>query len=334
MSTPVTIPPLKRRKPGAVSRAILLVIVYGIVVPLNRLLGLLGFRHKLLRGMISSRKGAESAFRNYTPDAHDIFVCTYPKSGTNWMMQMAHQIIFHGEGAFDNIHDVVSWPDMGPRVSARFSRALDSTLVQDASPEHKRVIKTHLSTRYVPYNAQARYLVVIRDPKEVFVSSYHFVQSSFAPLMPSPAAWFELFLTDSFPLNFGSSWAEHTAAYWALRAQPNVLLLSYADMKKDLAGTVDKVASFLGVDLTAAERARVLEQCTFAYMKNIDEKFLPMPKGSIPWGEMEMIRQGQSGNSGEFLSPEQQRRIDAHCQAELARLGSDFPYATYCQLAK
>jgi hypothetical protein len=333
VSAPIAVPPLKRKKPGPFARGVVFVLAYLIVVPLNWLMGTLGFRHKLLRAAIHSRKGAESAFRNYSPDEHDIFVCTYPKSGTNWMMQMAHQLIFHGDGAFENIHDVVSWPDMGPKLSGRVSRTLDSTLVQQASPEHKRVIKTHLSTRYVPYNARARYIVVIRDPKEVFVSSYHFVYSVAAPLMPAPAEWFELFLTDGFPMNFGSSWAEHTAGYWALHDKPNVLILSYAGMKQDLAGTVAKVAAFLDVELSPAQRARVEEQCTFAYMKSIDEKFVPMPKGALPWGDMEMMRQGKSGNSGELLSGEQQKRIDAHCQAELARMGSDFPYAAYCQPA-
>ena len=39
-----------------------------------------------------------------------------------------------------------------------------------------------------------------------------------------------------------------------------------------------------------------------------------------------MMRRGQSGASSELLTPEQQRRIDDHCRAELKRLGCDFPY--------
>jgi hypothetical protein len=39
-----------------------------------------------------------------------------------------------------------------------------------------------------------------------------------------------------------------------------------------------------------------------------------------------MIRKGMSGGSSELLSPAQQQRIDAHFEARLRELGSDFPY--------
>jgi hypothetical protein len=78
----------------------------------------------------------------------------------------------------------------------------------------------------------------------------------------------------------------------------------------------------------------VIERGSFAYMKTIDHKFIPLPKGSIPWAkDFEMIRTGQTGNSGELLSLQQQRRIDAHFQAELKNLGSDFPYAEFCRIS-
>jgi hypothetical protein len=40
-----------------------------------------------------------------------------------------------------------------------------------------------------------------------------------------------------------------------------------------------------------------------------------------------MMRQGEAGNSSEMLTSEQEKRIDEHFEAELARLRSDFPYA-------
>src|SRR5258705_11839130 len=40
----------------------------------------------------------KNPFRNYGPGPQDVFVMTYRKSGTNWMMQIAHQLINHGQG--------------------------------------------------------------------------------------------------------------------------------------------------------------------------------------------------------------------------------------------
>jgi hypothetical protein len=105
--------------------------------------------------------------------------------------------------------------------------SLNDERVQNASPTKLRVIKTHLAARYVPYCENSRYLIVVRDPKEILVSSYHFTAGVAGPLMPKPDVWFALFLTRTFPLSFGSTWAEHTAGYWALRHRPNVLVLRF-----------------------------------------------------------------------------------------------------------
>ena len=50
----------------------------------------------------------KNPFKGYQPTEHDVFVVTYVKSGTNWMMQLAHQLLFHGEGDYEHIHCVVA----------------------------------------------------------------------------------------------------------------------------------------------------------------------------------------------------------------------------------
>ena len=49
----------------------------------------------------------------------------------------------------------------------------------------------------------------------------------------------------------------------------------------------------------------------------------------VPW-----CGAGMQGGSSELLSPERQRKVDAYFIAELKRLGSDFPYAEFCDVAK
>ena len=324
----VTIPVIDRRIPRF-GRFVISAVVYGVVIPLNWLLTRLGFPSlfiSLMRRMGRKDRWVK-VFAGYEPTRHDVFVSTYAKSGTNWMMQIAHQVAFRGEGEYENIHDVVSWPDMdNPR--RRMSPRLDDTNVWRASPTGLRVVKTHLAARFVPYSEKAHYAVVIRDPKDVFVSSYFFAGGAAGPMMPTPDVWFELFISGRFPLDFGSSWAEHTAGYWAMRDRPNVLVQLFRDMKRDREAAVRRVAELLGVELSPAEFARVVEKSAFDYMKSINGKFSPMAPGSLPWaGGFTMMRSGRSGGSGEMLSPEQQAQIDAYCQAELERLGSDFPYA-------
>lgn len=259
--------------------------------------------------------------KDYVPTAADVLVCSYYKSGTNWTMQIAVQIAYRGRAEFEHIHDLVPWPDITAR--ARYAVPLDDDAARRSAPTGLRVIKTHLALDALPYSPAARYLWVVRDPKDVFVSSYHFTrQMGLGPLMPTVEAWLDTYLSPDAALG---SWAWHLASGWRLRDSGNVLFLTYESMRADLPAAVDKIAAFMGVALTPAERAAVIERSTFAYMKGISHKFeAPGAPWASPTGAM--MRRGESGKSGELIAAEQQRRIDDYCRAELERLQCGFPY--------
>jgi hypothetical protein len=112
------------------------------------------------------------------------------------------------------------------------------------SPTGLRVIKTHYALANVPFEPHSRYIAVVRDPKEVCVSGYFFLRSLvFGPMMPSMSRWVDYFLSPDFEQG---SWAKHLASYWAVRERPNVLFLTYGEMKRDLPGTVTRVAELMG----------------------------------------------------------------------------------------
>jgi hypothetical protein len=190
------------------------------------------------------------------------------------------------------------------------------------------VIKTHLDEAYVPHSDAARYVVVLRDPKEVLVSSYHFLP----PLLGvadtlDPADWLDLFLTSR---ETGvEAWVEHTLGWWGVRDAPEVLVLFFADMKRDLPGAVDRIAAHLAVTLSSDERAAVIERSGLAWMKANNDKFAPVPMPFVPPTHLpDMVRRGVSGGSAELYTPEQLAPVDARAIASLARRGSSFPYAT------
>ena len=310
--------PWQRRRPTpAWVRYISIAIAYGVFLPLTKLFarGWPRYLSRMLTRFLSLFP------KDYVPTAHDVLICSYFKSGTNWTMQMAVQVAFRGRVEFAHIHDLVPWPDMSPR--AQFAVPLDDDEARLAAPTGLLVIKTHLALGAVPYSADGRYICVVRDPKDVFVSSYHFTRSmTMGRLMPSVEGWLDAYLSPDTALG---SWAEHLASYWRVRDRANVLFLTYESMRGDLPGTVDKIAVFMGVALTAEERAAVIEHSTFNHMKEIGHKF---DAPGAPWAQAQgaMMRRGERGVSGELLSAEQQRRIDDYWRAELVRIGCDFPY--------
>jgi len=328
--------PYQRTPPSFLLRCLLALVVYGVITPL--MWGL--ERFKLVNGFIGrmvdgQRKALlkNNPFKGYTPTSRDVFVVTFAKSGTNWMLQIAHQLAFRGHGEFEHIHSVVPWPDsklMGPMRN--YAIPLEDPRVWQASPEGKRVIKTHFRWSDIPYSPDAAYLIVIRDPKDVFVSSYHFfLKSGASPLASmSLPSFLDLFLSDRFMI--GGSWALRTAEYWAQRDQPNVLICSFKEMRRDLEATVRRVAAVMHVDASPEIVARVTAQSTFDAMKRVDYKFNMWPL--MPWGgNVTMIRKGSEGGASELLTAAQERRIDEYFMAELRRVGSDFPYEQFCRIS-
>jgi hypothetical protein len=307
----------RRAGPPTWMRPIFKGIAYGVFLPISKLFGR-GFARRIGRFMTRFLSHFPAT---YVPAPTDVLICSYFKSGTNWTMQMAVQIAFRGRAEFDHIHDLVPWPDVAPNV--RFSVSLADDGPRLAAPTGLKVIKTHLALGPVPFSPVARYICVVRDPKDVFVSGYHFSRATtLGPLMPSVRNWLDAYLSPDTPLG---SWAEHVVSYWRVRHEPNVLFLTYERMRGDLPGTIDRIAAFMGVALTADERAAVIERSTFDYMKKIGHKF--DPTGSL-WSSARgaMMRRGERGSSGELLSASDQRRIDDYWRAELTRIGCDFPY--------
>jgi hypothetical protein len=323
----------KRRPPPFAMRCLFAFVLYGIIGPLFRVIDWFGRMPIVFRFMthrrVKRQKEADS-FRNYVATNHDVFVATFAKSGTNWMMQIAHQLAFHGNGEFEHIHNVVPRYGLPPRRN--YAIPIDDSSVWKASPEQKRVIKTHFDWEFLPYSEDAHYIIVIRDPKDVFVSSYFFFVKNgiLNPIIRSVDTFLKIFLSDTFPI--GGSWAVNTAGYWAERHRRNVMIVSFKSMKRDLRGTVVNVANFLDIHVSDAVISRVCELSSFEYMKNIDEKFRMWK--TVPWKPAgPMIRKGTQGGSSELLTPDQQREIDAYFMSELKRLGSDFPYDQFCDIA-
>jgi hypothetical protein len=240
----------------------------------------------------------------------DIVVSVPVKSGTTWMMNIVHQLRSGGDADFADVYLEVPWLEFVPGPESRIE---DLVAGFDAMPhDRRRAMKTHSAPGDLPYQepgsgADVRYVVVARNPDEAVASVLPFLQGhteawfdkwgiSKAEMLPPDLASLVMGMGDTLAAAvFG-----FVAAWWPLRNQPNVLLVHFADLKRDHEGSVRRVADFLGFAPTDAEWGKVLEYTSFAWMKAHEDKFelrmLAEPQILEPGA---MVRKGQLGRSAE-----------------------------------
>jgi len=299
-----------------------------IVIQVAKRLGLGPLIIRLFMSWVLTERTKRRAFEGYIPTRKDVFAAVFGKSGTNWMMQIAIQIAHRGEAEFEHIHDRVPWPDSPMRLPLQITDPGPS----EGSPTGLRVIKTHNDAAFVPYQEDATYLTILRDPKEVLVSAYYFIGGGLDVLSHVDIdTWVEIGLRE--PGGIAAEWAVHADSFWRWRDRPNVLVLGFPEVKNDPRRCIERVAETMRVKLSDTELERVIERSSFEYMHRHESKFgPPKPRFASEENRPRMVRSGKTGATGEALSPDQQVAIDRLCLAELARLDSTLPYAELFEL--
>jgi aryl sulfotransferase len=260
----------------------------------------------------------------------DVIIATYAKSGTTWTQQIVGQLIFDGDPEI-NIGEISPWLDLRiPPKTVKLSAVEAQT--------HRRFLKTHLPVDALVFSPDAKYIYVARDGRDVVWSMYNHHANANAAFFeaindspgrvgpPMPAVdpdirrYFRTWLEqDGTP--FWPFW-ENVRSWWALRNLPNVLMLHFEDMKRDLAAEMRRVAAFLEIDVDEARWPQMVEHCSFDWMKRNAARAAPL--GGIFWdgGAETFINKGVNGRWRDTLSAEEVRAYEARALAELGPDGA------------
>jgi aryl sulfotransferase len=255
----------------------------------------------------------------------DVIVATYAKSGTTWTQQIVGQILFEGDEGVD-LGALSPWLDL--RVPPKQVK-LDAMEAQT----HRRFLKTHLPVDALVFSPKAQYLYIGRDGRDVAWSFYnhhvHANASWYAVLNDTPGlvgprieptdldvvAYFRQWLDkDGFP--FWPFW-ENIRSWWQTRDLPNVKLIHFANLKRDLDGQMRDIANYLGAGIDEAKWPAIVEHCTFDYMKRNAARNAPL--GGTFWdgGGETFINKGTNGRWRDLLTAEDNARYEARALAEL-----------------
>ena len=278
------------------------------------------FKYRIVHGLVTppicgaiiSQQRMED-LKNFHLEEDDVFVVTYPKSGTTWLQQITRLIRNEGEEDGQSVVDSVPWLE---------------ALNHDNRLPSLRVFKSHSSYDMMPgglpHTTPAKYIYAARNPKDVAVSMYYHTRGF--KQFKYNGCWndfFQLFLSGRIGAGL---WFDHVLDWWKRKDEENVLFLKYEDMKRDLPETVRIVADFMGHSLKPEVVDKIVERSTFESMKaNPDTNY-------SFWAEHhntdtpQFMRKGIVGDWKSHFTPEQNIKFDKVYAEKLKGSGLEFDF--------
>lgn len=117
-----------------------------------------------------------------------------------------------------------------------------------------------------------------------------------------------------------SPFNQHVLEFWKIRDQPNILLLFFEDMKRNLPNEVNKVMKFLGRDFTQSQIEELCEHLSFESMKknpavNKEDEVKSLKEAAgeeFSPEDFSFIRKGKIGAYKEELSAEEIKKLETY----------------------
>lgn len=270
------------------------------------------------------------AIYNFEVRPNDIFMITYPKSGSTWTQEMIWQIANGVDLEAGKTNIFLRAPFLEISMLCGKAAAVPSLESDDPADKMKifmndsvgstarmgdiRVIKTHLPLEMLPPKTLevARVIAVARNAKDSVVSWFHHEQ-----MMPVHGYQGEF---DPFArmymkgdVLYGDYWT-HLRTLWKNKDHPNMCFIWYEDMVKDLRSVINEVTGFLKINLSEEKISSLLDHLSFKTMRNNDAVNMKPPKGSMPdeqRDKLNFIRKGKVGNWREYFGEELLKEFDA-----------------------
>ena len=245
------------------------------------------------------------------PRADDVVIATTQKSGTTWTQKIVSLLIFQDREPPGPFHDISAYVDMRLSPTEQLAQMLEAQT-------HRRFLKTHLALDGFPFHPQVKHIFVSRDGRDIAMSLWNnYVNYSQGfldiianypdrvgePFPPSNGdihqfinewinrGWFE-WEGDGYPY-----WSQlHTVkTWWDYRHLPNILFVHYADLLKDRAGQIQRIADYLNIKVTPQYLKQITEQSSFDSMKKTADDDIPMARTFFDGGSNTFVNKGTNG---------------------------------------
>lgn len=258
----------------------------------------------------------------YQHQAEDLFVVTYPKCGTTLTQHMVYLMLNDGVPVQPNEELNHLFPHL-EEVGAPTSAAMKNGT---------RLLKTHLHYEMMNVSPEAKYIFVVRNPKDCVVSFFHhtrgfpkhydFEDGDFD-------VYFDLFCKGE--VDFGD-YFQMLRSSINRKDDENALFLTYESIQDDKEGALLKIAKFLGGGMDD----KLLQDDKELMNKIVKHSsIVEMKKHPLRWSSERkvkhspFIRAGNVGGWSELLTQQQGEILDEmmrknFTQEELNYLGPKY----------
>jgi hypothetical protein len=244
----------------------------------------------------------------------DTWLISYPRSGTSWTYALLCAVLHGGDiealQKDQSENRILKFLPIEVGSAASVTERIRSW---KALPS-PRVIPTHLPYRLFPETVQeqcGKVVYVMRNPKDVAVSFYHFHRSH-RLLGFYKGTWdefFECFISGR--VIYGSLF-DHVSGWLPHVRQNNgnMLLLSYEQMQEDLPTQIRRTGAFLRTALSPQAVAAIAAHCSFQSMSA--NPFSNREGDSIMDSSIaRFLRKGIVGDWRNYFTKAQEERFDA-----------------------
>ncbi len=228
----------------------------------------------------------------------DVFVGSYPRSGSTWLRFMLLEILAGQASSFNNTNEML--PDVGKHEAGA-----------SVLPGNGRLIKTH--ERFRTEYKKAIYLV--RDPRDVALSEFAY-QTALGLEKGDFDQYVERFLQGG--VNPFGSWIDH-ANSWMNAAQSGrgkILHMNFEELKQRPLEQLGRIVDFLQMPEVKNRIPAAIENNSLARMK---EKEKANPQRASAQGRF--IRSGSAGGWRSTFTERQCQLMQQYAGTLMARLG-------------